>query len=365
MSRYRHIAAFLSGRAWAITPEKLAEIRATFELLATRNVPEDPARLRAYQEESERRRRDTPRVGGVGVLPLYGILCPKANMVTEYSGGTSLQAWTQDFRAFLADDAVASIIMDIDSPGGMTYGVQELWTEIMAARTVKRVVAVVNPVCASAAYWLATAASEVVISPSGQAGSIGCYAIHEDMSKHEEMEGFKTTIVSAGQYKTEGSPFEPLSEEARTYIQTLVDTEYGTFVKAVAKGRGRSTSEVEKSFGQGRMMMSAAAKAAGLVDRIGTLDETIARLAGKKAGGSAGRAAALVFVPGVEAVDLGEVVLDSEEPATAPQEEPAAPETMPEPPPAEPQPETPVEPVQAGLSLEDRRRRLELARRAG
>jgi ClpP class serine protease len=71
---------------------------------------------------------------------------------------------------------------------------------------------------ASAAYWIATAADEVVVTPSGQVGSIGVFATHEDISKALDMEGIKVSLISAGKYKTEGTPFSAaLRRGARQY----------------------------------------------------------------------------------------------------------------------------------------------------
>lgn len=94
----------------------------------------------------------------------------------------------------------------------------------------------------------------------------------------QEMIGVKTTLVSAGRFKTELSPFAPLSDEARSAIQAKVDTFYGMFVADVAAGRGVSEQAVRDGFGQGRMVTAAAAAEAGMVDRVDTFDATVQRL---------------------------------------------------------------------------------------
>jgi signal peptide peptidase SppA len=167
------------------------------------------------------------------------------------------------------------------------FGVQELYDVIVSARAEKRVVACVNSLAASAAYWLACAANEMVVTPGGQVGSVGVYMMHADVSKKMEMEGVKTTFVQAGAFKTEGNPFEPLSAEARAAIQEQVDAYYGMFVKAVAGGRGVAQSAVRDGFGQGRMVMAAEAVKMGMADRVATLDATLGRLLmkGARAGG--------------------------------------------------------------------------------
>jgi ClpP class serine protease len=91
------------------------------------------------------------------------------------------------------------------------------------------------------------------------------------------MAGVKTTLISAGKYKVEGNPYEPLSAQARGSIQYIVDSFYGMFTKAVARGRGVSQAAVRDSYGQGRMVLAAAAVRQGMADSVATMDATLAR----------------------------------------------------------------------------------------
>ena len=166
-------------------------------------------------------------------------------------------------------------------------GVEELSAEIFQARGQKPITAVANSLAASAAYWIATAADELVVTPSGEVGSIGVFAAHEDVSGMLEQAGVKVNLVSAGRYKTEGNPFEPLTEEARASIQGRVDEYYEQFVSAVARNRGVKRSEVRNGFGEGRVVGAKQAVSLGMADRVGTLDETINRaLGGRRSRGA-------------------------------------------------------------------------------
>jgi len=124
-------------------------------------------------------------------------------------------------------------------------------------------------------YWLASQCSELVVTPSGQVGSIGVFAAHEDMSKAAEIAGYKISLVSAGKYKTEANPFEPLSDEARQALQSKVNDFYGDFTKAVARGRGVGVNEVRSGFGEGRMISAQQAVKEKMADRVATLDQTL------------------------------------------------------------------------------------------
>jgi ClpP class serine protease len=107
-----------------------------------------------------------------------------------------------------------------------------------------------------------------------------------------DKQGIETTVVSAGQFKSEGNPFEKLTPQAKAAMQKLVDSAYATFLSDVAKGRRATVADVRTGYGQGRLLDAESALRAGMVDRIETFEATIARL---QASGSAGplRAASL------------------------------------------------------------------------
>ena len=264
---------------WAILPAKLAAI------VAVLIRHESGARLTAEEVQlqigSVRRNDDSVRAGmqGVAILPLYGAIFPRANLMTETSGATSAESFGRMFRQAMADTNVGAVVLDIDSPGGAVSGIDELSFEIARSRGAKPVVAVANHLAASAAYWIATAADEIVVPPSAEVGSIGVFAAHEDVSKALEAEGVKVTLVSAGKYKVEGNPYEPLTEEARSAIEIRVADFYNMFVSRVAKNRGVSAAAVRNGYGEGRVVGAKDARASGMADRIDTLEGTIARVA--------------------------------------------------------------------------------------
>lgn len=266
---------------WAILPEKLAAIVDVVQMRARGDeLTDDEIRARVGRGPAS---REAYSAGTVGVLPLYGVIFPRANLFTEMSGGTSVQGFQQALRGMLGDDQVRSILIDIDSPGGSTDLIPELAAEIRAARGRKPIVALANTDAASAAYWLGAQADEFVVTPSGKVGSIGVFAAHDDVSGMQEKVGVKTTLVSAGKFKVETSPFGPLTDEAREAIQKRVDEFYGMFVRDVAKGRGVAVDTVRGGFGEGRMVTAKAAVEAGMADRVGTLEETLATMARKAA----------------------------------------------------------------------------------
>ena len=239
--------------------------------------------LRATDRPEPRLEAARPRAavsqGGVAVIPLKGLITPRPSFLSMlFGGGGGLQSFRAQIRDAVNAEDITAIILDVDSPGGSTDLIAETADELRAARAVKPIVAVANTWAASAAYWLAAQADELVVTPSGEVGSIGVYCAHEDYSGFEDQIGIKTTLISAGKYKTEGNPYEPLSDEARQALQDKVDAYYAMFVADVAKGRGVSASAVRAGYGEGRMLTAGDAVSEKLADRVDTLEATITRL---------------------------------------------------------------------------------------
>jgi capsid assembly protease len=266
-SRYGRILQVVAETPWAMLPQSLAMLMRVLEAHASGDrVPEQDVREAFHSSE----RDDRQAAGGVAVVPIYGPIFPRANLMTDMSGATDLADARAAFRAALAADE--------DSPGGVVSGIPEFADEVRAASGEKPIVAIANASAFSAAYWIGSAADELVVTPSGEVGSIGVWTAHTDWSRFDEMKGVKTTLISAGKFKVEGNPYEPLSEEAHAAIQADVDGYHEMFIAAVAKGRGVKPSEVRAGYGEGRTVVAKAALEQGMVDRIETFDQVVARL---------------------------------------------------------------------------------------
>jgi len=268
-----------------MAPDKLDALVGVVEAHAA-NLPRqwsDADRAATAARVAEHAQVERAAAGGaVAVLPLIGSIFNRANIITDNSGGVVLTDVAARFRALVADPAVSAIVLDVDSPGGVVDGVEEFAAEVLAAREVKTVVAVADTLMASAAYWIASGAAEIVATPSATVGSIGVYALHTDESRADEQAGLKRTLIYAGRHKTAGNPHEPLADDARGLMQQLVDETYAKFVAAVAKGRDTTPAAVRGGYGEGFVLHAEQARAAGMVDRVGTLQETIARLSGPR-----------------------------------------------------------------------------------
>lgn len=258
---------------WAILPEKLEELVREVQMRAAAADDGAPLERAAASPELQ-------RAGSTAIIPITGTIGQRPSWFND----TSTMEISAALRAAMSDRSVSSIVLDVNSPGGTVSGVPELGAEIRAAREDKRIWAIANTQAGSAAYWLASQASQLWVPPSGKVGSIGVFIMHQDRSKALEQFGVNVSLISAGKYKVEASPFGPLTPEARAALQADVDAYYAMFTREVARGRGVQDRTVRAGFGEGRMVMADQALQLGMVDHVGTMDEMLAKLAGRKQG---------------------------------------------------------------------------------
>jgi len=279
---YPNVTRLVMEKPWAILPGHLAVMRDLVLMRADGvHLSDEESQQRLGAARPNRGASQAPK--SVAVIPIHGSIVPKATMFTDISGATSIQDLRSMFADAMNDPDVGSIVFDVDSPGGQVDLIPEFAADIRAQRGRKPMLAVSNTMMASAAYWLASQADEVAVSPSSMTGSIGVFAAHDDLSAAMEQLGVKTTFISAGKYKTEANSAEPLTEEARAHIQSLVDDAYMAFTGDVAKGRRVTVADVRNGFGEGRVLTAKAAVSAGLADRVATLEQTISRAASQAA----------------------------------------------------------------------------------
>lgn len=284
MKAYASIASAVYAQVWAVQPQYLDSITAFIELKASGGFADvDLVAGFAEKQGLQAARRTAAGSAGkaaIAVLPLYGLIMQRGSMVGNISAaqGTSIEQFTRQFRQALNDPGIKAIVIDVDSPGGTTAGCDELAAEILAARGKKPIYAHANCQMASAAYYIACSADEVIASPSAHVGSIGVYAAVKDESEALQKAGIKYTLVTYGENKAEGDPRVPVSASAIANIQQLVDAAGTMFDNHVSEARGVSASTVRSTYGQGRMFDAAHARKLGLVDRVESFDQTLARL---------------------------------------------------------------------------------------
>jgi capsid assembly protease len=188
-------------------------------------------------------------------------------------------------RARAAFESIDSraVLLKIDSPGGDAAGCFELARELrtMAEESGKRLVAYVDGCCASAAYAIASAASEIVAPPTSSIGSIGVFEAHVDLTAQDRALGMKFTFIASGDRKLDGNPHVALSEEGAASIAEKVDLLAGLFFDLVEEQRGLPVAKVAAL--EGELLLAAQALENGLIDALEVYAPLLERLQSSKA----------------------------------------------------------------------------------
>lgn len=216
--------------------------------------------------------------GGVGIISVTGSLVNRGAWVGASSGLTSYEGIQFQLKRAAANADVKAILLDLHSPGGEAAGAFETAALVREISARKPVTALVAGMAASAAYAIASGASEIITTETGVSGSIGVVLLHADYSKQLASDGITPTLIFAGAHKVDGNPFEPLSESVTADLQAEVDAFYEAFLKTVAAGRGsRMTVDMARAT-EARTLIGQAAVNAGLADRVGSFESVLSDL---------------------------------------------------------------------------------------
>ncbi|VVN89531.1 hypothetical protein PS706_01791 [Pseudomonas fluorescens] len=258
-----------ASQTWLMLPGALDN------LLTIADRMGDPAALETRTGMRLDNSRTVSVRNGVAIIPVVGPVFRYANLFTEISGATSTQVLATDLQTALDDPKISAIILNIDSPGGVAAGINELADQIHAARDRKRIVAYIGGTGASAAYWIASAASEIVIDETALAGSIG--VVVEAVVGGEEANGRKRyQIVSRN---APNKRVDLSTEEGRAKVGETVDAMGDVFVAKVARNLGVEPERVPVMGDFGGLRVGAAAVESGLAHRLGALETLITELA--------------------------------------------------------------------------------------
>ena len=225
----------------------------------------------AYGFDSKAQNKPFAFQNGVAIIPIHGSLINRFGQCYGYVTGYNFIRRQRD--AAMADPDVTAIVYDVNSGGGEAAGCFELADESFALRGTKPTISVVDSACYSAAYALASTSDQVVVTPTGGAGSVGVYTMHVDMSKMLENWGLEITLIHAGEHKVDGHPYAELPDDVRADMQKSVDATYNKFVESVARNRNLSVEAVKDT--QARCYSADDALALGLIDSVASPLEAI------------------------------------------------------------------------------------------
>ncbi|NTU67974.1 MAG: signal peptide peptidase SppA [Chlorobiaceae bacterium] len=222
--------------------------------------------------------------GGVAVIPVSGTLMKNPSFIEKLFFGATDMAEIQDsIMTAAANKDISGIVLNISSPGGTVAGTPELAESVKAANQKKPVVAYVDDLAASAAYWIASQAESIYASRQAVVGSIGVRMAMYDMSKAYEQAGIKVIPIDTGKFKSAGLAGTEISDEQKQMYQDIVDAHFSEFKSAVIKGRGMDDNTWDK-VKDAQVFHASKAKSARLIDGISTLSEVI-----KEIGRTSGR----------------------------------------------------------------------------
>lgn len=266
---------FMAAQTWALAPSMLADM----EAIARREFT--AGRLDALVTQDGESLKAAPAVevrDGVALIKVRGVISRYATWMHDICGGTSTEALAKALSASIEDPKVRAIVLWVDSPGGMVNGLNEMADMIYQARGQKKISAYVGGMACSAAYWLATACSEVVIDATAELGSVGTVA------------GFVVRAPVEGEQRIEvvssnapNKRLDPTTEVGQQAVRAVVDDLEGVFIDTVARNMGVTRDKVLADFGRGGTFIGAKAVAQGMAHRLGSLEGLIAELSGRKA----------------------------------------------------------------------------------
>lgn len=246
-------------------------------------LPADANRFIGRNSRADGSFRMVRAIDGVGIISIVGSLVNRGAWIGASSGMVSYEGITAMLRDAEADPEIHAVLLDIDSPGGEATGMFTVAEQVRLLSAKKPVTAFVNDMAASAAYGIASAANEIVVSPTSVVGSIGVVLTHLDRSAEMEQRGVKATLIYAGAHKVDGNPYGPLPKSVQADLQAEVMKFYDQFVGLVTRGRaGMSEADVRST--EARTFIGQDAIDRGLADRIASLDDVLASLSSQAPG---------------------------------------------------------------------------------
>ena len=259
----------LHHQPWLITPEAHAAMRRAVR--ACDFFTDPPA---------EPPDSDLLQIGdGIGIVPISGVLMKRPDIFSRVLlGATDMDEIREALDEAEERDDVQAVLLDIDSPGGTVNGTPELAAAVASLSKAKYVYAFSDGQMCSAAYWIASQADVIYASPSARVGSIGVLLPMLDESEAFKQEGLKMEVFASGKYKSTGMPGVALTDEQRTWLQSMIDEINGDFRAAVlTRGRAIDPGAMEGQDFSGQKAFENSLTAGVMPDRATVLNRMQAR----------------------------------------------------------------------------------------
>lgn len=206
---------------------------------------------------------------GVGLVEVKGMIIDSRETVRQ-------------LRYFLKKDDIKSVVLRVDSPGGVVAPSQEIYEEVKKFASKKKIIVSMGSLAASGGYYISAPATLIYANPGTITASIGVIIKLSNVEALMDKIGIKATVIKTGKFKDSGSPARKMTEEDRAMFQSVIDSTHNQFVRAVAAGRKLPEDQVRK-IADGRVLSGEQALGLKLVDRLGTMQDAIEE-AGRQAG---------------------------------------------------------------------------------
>lgn len=200
----------------------------------------------------------------IAVVDLDGVILTPKDMVEQ-------------LKKYADDGSIKAIIIHVNSPGGGAAASEEIYREVKRIRDEKkkRIVADIETVGASGAYYVSSATNKIFANNASIVGSIGVIAQWVNYEELLKWAKLKDITLKAGEFKDAGSPTRDMTPEERTYMQGLIDDMHGQFIHAVAEGRHMKEDDI-RIIANGKVWTGEQALPLKLIDQIGDFQAAVA-----------------------------------------------------------------------------------------
>jgi len=246
------------SKYWAIEPDYLKAI--SKESLSTRS------------EKPLNNSRSVSIRDGTAIIPVHGVITARTTLFSLFAGGTSLEDLAKDFNEALNSDEVTSILLDIDSPGGVAVGPFEMAEMIFKGRSKKPIYSYIGRNGSSAAYWLASATEKIFVNPSALVGSIGVVTTIP-VQEQPDMDGYKNIEIVSSNANLKRP--DPNTAEGLAEIRRELDDLESIFTQSIAKYRSITPEIIKADFGGGGVVIGKEAVKRNMADALGTYEEVL------------------------------------------------------------------------------------------
>ncbi len=222
----------------------------------------------------------SPRHPQASEKPAVAVICADGT-ITDDSPGTSYDAnlvtparIRREVKSALKNSAVKAMVLRVDSPGGSAEASEEIWQILHAAGQKKPLLVSMGAEAASGGYYISTAGREIIADPGTIAGSIGVVGGKVVLGGLFKKIGLHIQTFSMGKNAAMFDSTTPFTPEERTFITHMMKQTYGLFTRRVMQSRGKKIPDIAK-VARGRLFPGSMAVSKGLVDRVGSLHDSI------------------------------------------------------------------------------------------